>query len=40
MALLPKKGDRWKNVQASAGRFKGHLERNQPQAFDERDWSR
>jgi antitoxin VapB len=38
IVLIPKKGDRWKNVKACAGRFKGNLERNQPQAFDERDW--
>ncbi len=36
--LIPKKGDRWKNVKACAGRFKGRLERKQPAVFDERDW--
>ncbi len=38
LVLIPKKGDRWKNVKACAGRFKGYLERKSPPAFDERDW--
>ena len=38
IVLIPKKGDRWKNVKACAGRFKGSLERAQPQEFDERSW--
>ena len=38
IVMIPKKGDRWKNVKACVGRFKGHLERNQPRAIDERDW--
>lgn len=38
IVLIPKKGDRWKNVKACAGRFKGRIERHQPQACDERDW--
>lgn len=36
--LIPKKGDRWRNVKACAGRFKGELTRKQATAFDERDW--
>jgi antitoxin VapB len=36
--LIPKKGDRWRNVKACAGRFKGELARKQATAFDERDW--
>lgn len=36
--LIPKKGDRWRNVKACAGRFKGKWERKQAAAFDERDW--
>lgn len=34
--LIPKKGGRWKNVKACAGRFKGELERKQPRTFNER----
>lgn len=40
IVLIPKKGDRWKNVKACAGRFKGHLVRKSRQSFDERDWPR
>jgi antitoxin VapB len=36
--LIPKKGDRWRNVKACAGCFKGQLERKQVATFDERDW--
>jgi antitoxin VapB len=38
IVLIPKKGDRWKNVKACAGRFKGPLERKPAPAFDKRDW--
>ncbi len=38
IVLIPKNGDRWKNVKACAGRFQGALERVRPQAFDERVW--
>jgi len=38
LVLIPKKGDRWKNVKACAGRFRGRLDRKPPRAFDERDW--
>ncbi|MHB8741973.1 MAG: antitoxin [Sulfuricaulis sp.] len=38
IVLIPKKGDRWKNVKACAGRFKGPLERRQAPVFDERAW--
>jgi antitoxin VapB len=38
IVLIPKKGGRWKNVKACAGRFKGELERKQPRTFDERPW--
>lgn len=38
LVLIPKKGDRWKNVKACAGRFRGPLERKPASAFDERDW--
>ena len=38
LVLIPKKGDRWKNVKACAGRFKGPLERKPHSSFDERDW--
>ncbi len=31
-----RKNDRWKNVNAAAGRFKGPLKRNQPEATDVR----
>ena len=37
LVLIPKKGDRWKNVKACAGRFRGPLERKPALAFDERD---
>jgi virulence-associated protein VagC len=36
--LTPKKPDPWRNVRAVAGKFKGTLERAQPQGFDHRDW--
>lgn len=38
IVLIPKKGDRWKNVKACAGRFKGQWERNQSRTFDVRAW--
>lgn len=34
IVLIPKKGDRWKNVKACTGRFKGGLKRRQPKTFD------
>lgn len=38
LVLMPKKSDRWKNVKACAGRFKGTLQRPPQPAFDPRDW--
>lgn len=38
IVLTPTKGNRWANVKACAGRFKGPLARNQPTSFDQRDW--
>ena len=32
--MIHKKSDRWKNVKAAAGRFKGSLKRNQPETTD------
>ncbi len=40
IVLIPKKGDRWENVKACAGRFKGGLERRQPRIFDKPRWPR
>ena len=34
--MIHKKSDRWKNVKAAAGRFKGSLKRNQPETIDVR----
>lgn len=34
--MTHKKSDRWKNVKAAAGRFKGSLKRNQPETIDVR----
>jgi antitoxin VapB len=36
--LIPKKGDRWKNVRGCAGAFKGSLTRQPPTSFDDRTW--
>jgi antitoxin VapB len=38
VVLLPKPAPRWRHVMACLGRFKGELERNQPAAFDQRNW--
>ncbi len=40
VVLIPKPLMRWQHVRACIGKFKGELERNQPVAVDERDWSR
>lgn len=36
--LIPKKLDRWSNVKACLGGFKGPMERRQPKDIEERDW--
>lgn len=38
IVLIPKKPDRWSNLKACLGGFKGPLERQQPKHADERDW--
>ncbi|MHB8745019.1 MAG: antitoxin [Gammaproteobacteria bacterium] len=38
IVLTPKKRDRWNNLKACLGAFKGPLERQQPKRLDERDW--
>lgn len=40
LVLTPKKLERWGNLKACLGGFKGSLERQQPKQVDERDWPR
>jgi antitoxin VapB len=38
IVLIPKKQERWSNLKACLGGFKGPLERQQPEHADDRDW--
>lgn len=38
IVLIPRKPDRWSNLKACLGGFKGPLERQQPRHADDRVW--